>query len=94
MTRLRNKVAVITGDAVGIGLCAVKLFWQNEAFVSVDDHSAGHIEGQRSNLRNTRTRYTSNKADASLDADVQSFVKETTDVYEAIDCALTNAELW
>jgi NAD(P)-dependent dehydrogenase (short-subunit alcohol dehydrogenase family) len=88
MTRLKGKVALITGGASGIGEATVRLFVEEGASVMVADiqdergrRLAGEL-GSRAGYVHT---------DVSREPDVQGAVEETCKRFGRLDCIFNNA---
>jgi len=88
MTRLRDKVALITGGASGIGEATARLFVQEGASVMLVD-----IQDDRGRLLagelGAHTAYF--HADVSREADVAAAVEEATRRFGRLDCLFNNA---
>ena len=88
MSKLQNKVAVITGANSGIGLATAKLFLQQGAKVV--------ISGRRSEALAEATKelegdFTTIVADVSKDEDNKRLIQETVAKYGKIDILFLNA---
>lgn len=88
MSRLKGKVALITGGASGIGEATVRLFVEEGASVMLADiqddrgrHLAGEL-GPRAGFLH---------ADVSREADVRAAVDETCKRFGRLDCIFNNA---
>jgi NAD(P)-dependent dehydrogenase (short-subunit alcohol dehydrogenase family) len=88
MSRLANKVALITGGASGIGEGTVRLFVREGASVVIadilDDNGA-RLAGELG----ARAAYV--HTDVSREADVQGAVAETVRRFSRLDCIFNNA---
>src|SRR6266581_6373811 len=88
MTRLKGKVALITGGASGIGLATVRLFVEEGAAVMVadlDDERGRRLAGELG----SRGGYV--HTDVSREADIKAAVDETCKRYGQLDCIFNNA---
>jgi NAD(P)-dependent dehydrogenase (short-subunit alcohol dehydrogenase family) len=88
MSRLANKVALITGGASGIGEATVRLFVAEGAAVVIadlQDERGSRIAGELG----ARAAYV--HADVSREADVQAAVAETERRFGRLDCIFNNA---
>ena len=88
MTRLKGKVALITGGASGIGEGTVRLFVEEGASVmlaDIQDDRGRRLAGELG----SRAGYV--HADVSLEADVQAAVDETCRRFGRLDCIFNNA---
>ncbi|UYW00334.1 SDR family oxidoreductase [Flavobacterium agricola] len=93
MKRLENKVAIITGAAMGMGLETAKLFAEEGAKVVVADFNekAGQ-EAVDAIVKNGGTAAFC-KVDISDAKQVENMVKFTVEKYGRLDCAVNNAAL-
>jgi NAD(P)-dependent dehydrogenase (short-subunit alcohol dehydrogenase family) len=88
MTRLKGKVALITGGASGIGEATVRLFVEEGASVmmaDIQDDRGRRLAGELG----PRAGYL--HADVSREADVQAAVDETCKRFGRLDCIFNNA---
>jgi len=88
MTRLKGKVALITGGASGIGLATVRLFVEEGAAVMVadlDDERGRRLAGELG----SRGGYV--HTDVSREADVKAAVDEACKRFGQLDCIFNNA---
>ncbi|MET0390792.1 MAG: SDR family oxidoreductase [Polyangiales bacterium] len=88
MTKLRNKVCVITGAAGGIGSAAAKLFIQEGAYVVLVDQDAQHLQGLVREL-GSRAMYIA--ADVASDKDTRGYIAAATERYGRLDVLFANA---
>lgn len=89
---IKDKVALITGGARGIGLGIAETFLEAEARVVISDRDeAGLIK----TINELHGRFGDNAhgilADISLEEDVRRMVEETVEKYNAIDILVNNA---
>ncbi len=89
MERLKNKVALITGGAGGIGLATAKLFLEEGAKVMLVDISKDALEKASGELDHENLSYY--VADVSKVKDTQNYVKHAMEVYGKIDIFFNNA---
>ena len=89
MDRLKDKVAVITGGANGIGLATVKLFLAEGAKVMMVDVDQEGIDRAVKDLNTPNLAFCI--ADVSKAKDTESYVKETLKVFGKIDIFYNNA---
>lgn len=88
MTRLKGKVALVTGGASGIGEATVRLFVEEGASVmlaDILDDRGRRVAGELG----SRAGYV--HADVSREADVQAAVDETCKRFGRLDCIFNNA---
>jgi NAD(P)-dependent dehydrogenase (short-subunit alcohol dehydrogenase family) len=90
MSRLANKVALITGGASGIGEATVRLFVAEGAAVVIADLQDERGRRVAAEL-GARAAYV--HADVSREADVQAAVAETERRFGRLDCMFNNAGL-
>jgi NAD(P)-dependent dehydrogenase (short-subunit alcohol dehydrogenase family) len=88
MSRLANKVALITGGASGIGEATVRLFVAEGASVVIADLQDERGRRVAAEL-GPRAAYV--HADVSREADVQAAVAETERHFGRLDCIFNNA---
>ncbi|MET7028281.1 SDR family NAD(P)-dependent oxidoreductase [Sediminicola luteus] len=89
MDRLKDKVAIITGGANGIGLATVKLFLDEGAKVMMVDVDQKGIDRAVKDLNTPNLAFCI--ADVSKAKDTESYVKETLKVFGKIDIFYNNA---
>jgi NAD(P)-dependent dehydrogenase (short-subunit alcohol dehydrogenase family) len=88
MTRLKGKVALITGGASGIGEATVRLFVEEGAAVmlaDLDDERGRRLAGELG----SRAGYV--HADVSREAEIKAAVDETCKRFGQLDCIFNNA---
>jgi NAD(P)-dependent dehydrogenase (short-subunit alcohol dehydrogenase family) len=89
MARLKDKVAVITGGAGGIGLATARLFLKEGAKVVIVDISREILEKASQGIDNENLSYC--VADISKVKDTEKFVETTLEVHGKIDIFFANA---
>ena len=89
MSRLKDKVAIITGGANGIGLATAKLFLDEASKVVIVDIDEEALKKVDDELDNENLSYC--VADVSSVADTQNFVEHTLKKYGKIDIFFANA---
>jgi NAD(P)-dependent dehydrogenase (short-subunit alcohol dehydrogenase family) len=89
MKRLKDKVAIITGAAAGIGKATAALFLQEGARVMLVDLNEEALEATAKELGNTHVAHC--VADVSKSADTQKYVQATLDTFGRIDVFFNNA---
>ena len=89
MDRLKDKVAIITGGAGGIGKATAKLFLEEGAKVVIVDINKEILEKASFELDHENLSYC--VGDVSKTDDTEKFVKHTLEVYNRIDIFFANA---
>lgn len=89
MDRLKDKVAIITGGASGIGKATAKLFLDQGAKVMLVDLDESDLQNTVANLDNPNVSYCI--ADVSKAKDVQKYVDETLSGFGKIHIFFNNA---
>ncbi len=89
MERLKDKVAVITGGAAGIGKATAKLFLEEGAKVVIVDLNKEMLEKTSDELGHHNLSFC--VADVSKVKEVEKYVKETLDLHGKIDVFFNNA---
>ena len=89
MDKLKDKVAIITGGAGGIGKATAKLFLDQGAKVMLVDLTESELQNTVANLDNPNVSYC--VADVSKNKDVKRYVTETLSAFGKIDLFFNNA---
>lgn len=89
MGRLKDKVAIITGGAGGIGIATAKMFLEEGAKVVIVDISKEVLEKASYELDHENLSYC--VADVSKAKDTEKFVETTLEVHGKIDIFFANA---
>ncbi len=89
MERLKNKVALITGGAAGIGLATAKLFLAEGAKVMIVDINEAELKNVTEDLHHANLSYC--VADVSKTEATINYVDQTIDRFGEIDIFFNNA---
>ncbi|MGG0847043.1 3-hydroxybutyrate dehydrogenase [Peribacillus simplex] len=90
---VKDKVAIITGSARGIGFEIGKIFAENGAKVVLSDLDQNTVEKAALNLRNKGLDVIGLKADVTSEEDIIQLIKQAKDKYGRIDIFINNAGL-
>ena len=90
-TRLKNKVAIITGGASGLGFAGVNLFLEEGAKVVVVDFNDKQIKKTIKPLIDAGKNVIAIKADVSKESDWAKIVKKTVEKFGKINILVNNA---
>ncbi|MGE7768113.1 3-hydroxybutyrate dehydrogenase [Peribacillus sp. NPDC096540] len=90
---VKDKVAIITGSARGIGFEIGKIFAENGAKVVLSDLNQITVEEAALGLRNKGLEVTGFKADVTNEEDIIQLIKQTKRKYGRIDIFINNAGL-
>ncbi|MEC0272799.1 3-hydroxybutyrate dehydrogenase [Peribacillus frigoritolerans] len=90
---VKDKVAIITGSARGIGFEIGKIFAENGAKVVLSDLDQGTVEKAALDLRNNGLEVIGLKADVTSEEDIIQLIKQAKDKYGRIDIFINNAGL-
>ena len=93
MKRLENKVAIITGSAMGMGMETAKLFAEEGAKVVVADFNEEAGQKVVDDIIAEGGTAAFYKVDISMAAQVEAMIKFAVDTYGRLDCAVNNAAL-
>lgn len=92
MTNLKDKVAIITGGASGIGLATVKAFLDKGSKVVIADYNEEHGKAAEQELKST---YNDNvvfiKVNVAEEKQVENLVAETVKQFGKLDVIFNNA---
>ncbi len=89
--RLKDKVALITGGASGIGQATAQLFIKEGARVMIADINEQRARDVVKSLGVGRDQATLVTGDVSINADAQKMVKATVDAFGRLDVLVNNA---
>lgn len=90
---VKDKVAIITGSARGIGFEIGKIFAENGAKVVLSDLDQSTVEKAALDLRNNGLEVIGLKADVTSEEDIIQLIKQAKDKYGRIDIFINNAGL-
>lgn len=90
---VKDKVAIITGSARGIGFEIGKIFAENGAKVVLSDLNQITVEDATLDLRNKGLEVTGFKADVTNEEEIIQLIKQTKRKYGRIDIFINNAGL-
>jgi NAD(P)-dependent dehydrogenase (short-subunit alcohol dehydrogenase family) len=93
MKKLENKVVLITGAGMGLGLAAAIEAAKNGALLSLIDYNEKALADAKDEIKKQfpGTKVLTIKADVSKEADVKNYVDETVKQYGRIDGFYNNA---
>ncbi|MGG6359667.1 3-hydroxybutyrate dehydrogenase [Peribacillus frigoritolerans] len=90
---VKDKVAIITGSARGIGFEIGKIFAENGAKVVLSDLDQNTVEKAALDLRHNGLEVIGLKADVTSEEDIIQLIKQAKDKYGRIDIFINNAGL-
>ena len=90
---VKDKVAIITGSARGIGFEIGKIFAENGAKVVLSDLDQDTVEKAAQDLRNNGLEVIGLKTDVTSEEDIILLIKQAKDKYGRIDIFINNAGL-
>lgn len=90
---IKEKVAVITGSARGIGFEIGKTFAENGAKVVLSDINQQAVEESAEKLRNSGLEVIGLKADVTKEEEIIQLIEQTKDKFGRIDIFINNAGL-
>lgn len=93
MRRLENKVAIITGGAMGMGAATAELFATEGAKVIIADFNEEKGLEQANKIKASGGEASFVKTDVSKSEDVQNMVRFAVEKYGRLDIALNNAAI-
>lgn len=93
MGRLENKIAIVTGGAMGMGAVTAELFAKEGAKVVIADFNEEKGREQTNKIKSAGGECSFVKTDVSKSEDVQNMVKFTVDTYGRLDVAINNAAI-
>ncbi len=91
MQELRDKVAVVTGAANGIGFALAKRSMQEGMKVVLADHSEEALKSAEESLKSKGAEILAVKADVTKDSDVNELAAKTISAFGAVHLLCNNA---
>ena len=90
--QLNEKIAVITGGTVGIGLAVAKALAQEGVHLVICARDKTRLDSVVDDLKGTyQVDVTGIKADVSVAADIDSLVEQIKSLYQGVDILINNA---
>jgi len=89
--RLKDKVAVVTGAAAGIGKATAVLFADEGARLVITDNRPEPLNKLRDELAASGTEVTAVEGDVSVEADARAMIDGATKTYGRLDVLVANA---
>lgn len=86
-----NKVALVTGAAMGVGLATARMFAEAGAAVVLSDHNGEALRAATEGLEAAGHQVLGVRCDVSDAAEVAAMVRRTVDTYGRLDAAFNNA---
>lgn len=93
MLNLNNKVAIVTGAAMGMGQATAELFAEAGAKVVVADYNVEKGEAVAAGIKANGGEATFIQVDVSNEAQVKAMVEKTVEIYGRLDAAVNNAAI-
>ena len=87
----KEKVALVTGAASGLGLATAKAFAESGASVVLADWNEDEVQAAAKSFADKGQKTLAIRCDVSDDAQVEAMVKETVAVFGQLDAAYNNA---
>ncbi len=91
MTFLKNKVAIITGSANGLGKALAKEFFKQGCHLALIDIDVKGLESLKAELKNTIQKISIHVADISQEQQVIAARQEIIDTHQKVDIVINNA---
>src|SRR3954449_4832367 len=91
MKTFENKVALVTGAAMGIGLATAKMFAEAGATVVLSDHNADALQAATEQLEEAGHTVLGVRCDVANETEVAAMVQQTVDTFGRLDAAFNNA---
>lgn len=93
MTRLKNKIAVVTGSGSGMGEGIARLFAEEGARLMISDRDLNAAEAVAASLNEQGFAAIARKADVSIEADCRALIDDAVSHFGRID-VLVNTVGW
>lgn len=93
MLNLNDKVAIVTGAAMGMGEATAKLFAKAGAKVIVADYNEEEGQKRVEEIKADGGEAAFVKVDVSDEDQVKAMVEKTVEIYGRLDCAVNNAAI-
>jgi NAD(P)-dependent dehydrogenase (short-subunit alcohol dehydrogenase family) len=91
MSRLKDKVAIVTGAGDGIGRGIALAFAKEGAKLAVCDLNKGTVNETETMIRRSGAEAMAEPIDIRRPAEIESFVKSVKDHFGRVDCLVNNA---
>lgn len=91
MTDLKDKTAVITGAASGLGKALAAEFYRQGCHLALIDIDLAGLESTKRTLGNNRQAITIHRADVSVEQDIIAARSEILSIHKRIDILVNNA---
>src|SRR4051794_35468262 len=86
-----NKVALVTGAAMGVGLATAKAFAEAGAAVVLADHNEDALHAATDTLTAAGHKVLGVRCDVANEAEVAAMVEQTVSTFGRLDAAFNNA---
>uniref|UniRef100_UPI0035A1AE3F SDR family NAD(P)-dependent oxidoreductase n=1 Tax=Jeotgalibaca porci TaxID=1868793 RepID=UPI0035A1AE3F len=93
MLHLNDKVAIVTGAAMGMGKSTAELFAKAGAKVIVADYNVEQGQAAADEIKANGGEATFIKVDVSIEEEVKNLVEKTVETYGRLDVAVNNAAI-
>jgi len=93
MLDLQNKVAIVTGAAMGMGKATATLFAEAGAKVIIADYNEEASQETVDEIKETGGEASFVQVDVSNEEQVQNLVEQTVEIYGRLDVAVNNAAI-
>lgn len=93
MLNLQNKVAIVTGAAMGMGKSTAELFAEVGAKVIIADYNEDAGQKAADGIKANNGEATFVKVDVSNEEQVEHLINQTVEIYGRLDVAVNNAAI-